>query len=107
MNCEWAVLKAGEPCQACGRKLKKDYATTPKRECQKRPYIECAHLRLPTGNSVRVFGCGCPSERKNGFETATYECAKHTECLPRYRATSLSRECVKLCATCEDNPANK
>lgn len=72
----------------------------------KRPKLApCPHLGEPTGASVRVYGCGCPSERRNGFDTATYECAQFVECLPRYNATRLSREGIALCITCEHNPA--
>ena len=105
MNCHWDVLRVGEKCHGCGYRLKRDYAETPKRECPRQAFMECPHLGDPTGNSVRVFGCGCPSERRNGCDTATYECAQFVECLPRYRATRLSREGIALCVTCEHNPA--
>jgi hypothetical protein len=37
MNCEWPSLAVGTPCDGCGYRLKRDYPSTPRRTCGKRP----------------------------------------------------------------------
>lgn len=104
-NCDWTALVAGGTCRQCGYVLRRDYAAPPKRNCETPPANNrsCPHLLDPTGESVRVFGCGCPAERAAGFDAATYGCELFSVCLPRYKATRLSRD-VRLCVHCVHNP---
>lgn len=68
---------------------------------------ECRYLLDPTGDSVTLFGCGCPSSRKNGVQTAVFQCSLHGRCSPHPKGTHLSDASVQRCVTCPDNPAKR
>jgi hypothetical protein len=64
----------------------------------------CPHLLDPTGENVRLKGCGC------GAETAIYECDLHQLCapIPRTKRAEIIGDdrVIRFCKDCPDNPAN-
>lgn len=66
----------------------------------------CPHLHGTTNQSERIFGCGCPNEKKNGIMTTLFTCDKYGLCVPRYKATHTENK-IKICHTCKDNPKNQ
>src|SRR5574343_616588 len=107
--CSWSNLASGTPCEHCGYRLKRDYTTSPQRTCrgQHAPQRECPHLLDPTGDTTRVFGCGCASSRANGIEVSVFECGLYGRCVIFPRGTHLANPTIRRCATCEKNPQKR
>lgn len=101
-------------CANCGRSVPDGLKPPVRRncidgvhnECEFGEESSCPNLRDSTGGSVRVFGCGCGSEKRNGIFTTVFECALHGKCAPLPRKGKLADdvEGVTLCHSCPDNP---
>lgn len=61
---------------------------------------ECPHLLDPTGESVKVFGCGCASSSKHGVLTTVFECEVYGRCVPFPKGTHLETNTIKRCVNC-------
>lgn len=68
---------------------------------------KCEYLGDPTGESVRLFGCGCPTERVNGIMVSTYSCKLHGKCVTHPSGTSVEDLQVVHCVKCPDHPRNR
>lgn len=61
--------------------------------------IRCEYLGEPTRDTVKVFGDGCPSERRNGISVTVCECALFGRCTvwPRGHVRDVR---VRVCHAC-------
>lgn len=67
------------------------------------PPERCPRLGEPTGESVQVYGVGCPSEQ---CLTAVWACALYGRCVPLPRGTSLADDTISRCLVCPDRPVS-
>lgn len=121
---EFCELSADGSCSKCGRELCPEtkricwpgappsaIAIPVRGESTARPRRvkagPCPHLLEPTLESVRLFGCGCSSEKKNGILVSVFGCDLHGRCVPFTRGTHLEDESIVRCVVCPDNPANR
>ena len=108
MLCEWECLQRGCRCIRCGFPLPRNFGTTPIHKCRKISLRgACPHLGGALGESARVYGCGCYSEKKTGIEVGIFECDLHGRCVIFEKGTHLEDEAIHRCVVCPDNPAKR
>lgn len=107
IQCVWKTLCKGSSCTKCGYALKQNYTEPPIRECKEDRQL-CPHFLGATKETVKVLGCGCPSESKEGIDITVCECAleTHPRCTLFERGTITDASVVR-CSTCLDNPSNQ